>query len=224
MAVLKSRDINDLKAFKSSQNQLCIVERKSPDGSESFFQKLMNKPLLVMALIRKDYAFADLKEVLQPEISAAILDDLFYDTWLKDMAGNIEKFCEVMEVENLAFWLGSKRGCRRYHVDKVPMRMLVTYAGKGTEWVPDEAVDRKAYEKGAKNDEIILDGSMREFMQPWDVALFYGGDDGILHRTPDDAFEHSSILMRLDHPSFWYDVLEPQLSEMKVVDKVKDVA
>ena len=60
------------------------------------------------------------------------------------------------------FGVGSKRGCKRYHIDNVPYRLLVTYAGKGTEWLPDEASDRGAYDRGETNENIIKDQSAKQ--------------------------------------------------------------
>ena len=34
------------------------------------------------------------------------------------------------------------------------------------------------------------------------------GPSGLLHRTPDEAFEKLSILMRLDHESFWDSMID----------------
>jgi len=84
----------------------------------------------------------------------------------------------------------------------------VTYAGKGTEWLPDEAADRTAFANGAPNEEIIKDPTARQYMNAWDVAVFRGGANGLLHRTPDAALDDPSIMMRLDHPSFWDNFLK----------------
>jgi hypothetical protein len=35
-------------------------------------------------------------------------------------------------------------GCRRFHVDYVALRLLTTYVGPGTEWLPEGALDREA--------------------------------------------------------------------------------
>ena len=91
-----------------------------------------------------------------------------------------------------------KVGSARYHVDNVPYRLLVTYAGKGTEWLPEEASDRGAYARGEPNEKIIKDHSAKQFIEQWDVAIFRGGASGLLHRTPDPALQANSILMRLD--------------------------
>ena len=44
------------------------------------------------------------------------------------------------------------------------------------------------------------------YLEPWDVLIFKGGSKGILHRTPDSALKYPSLLMRLDHSSFLYDI------------------
>ena len=85
----------------------------------------------------------------------------------------------------------------------VPYRLLVTYAGQGTELLPDFAANRNAFDEGKPNEEIIKDKSALKFINKWDIAIFRGGKKGILHRTPDSALkESSSILMRLDNSSF----------------------
>ena len=85
----------------------------------------------------------------------------------------------------------------------VPFRLLVTYAGKGTELLPDHAANRKAFEASKSNEEIVLDSSSLEYINKWDIAIFRGGKTGILHRTPESVINgESSILMRIDTPSF----------------------
>jgi hypothetical protein len=39
-------------------------------------------------------------------------------------------------------------------------------------------------------------------MGEWDISIFRGGGTGLLHRTPDDALNGHSILMRLDNKDF----------------------
>ena len=124
------------------------------------------------------------------------------------MAQVCESFCEILNSDSVSFCLATERGCRRYHVDNVPLRLLVTYSGQGTEWLPNEAADRRAWANGNANENIVKDPSAREFMRPWDIALFRGGPKGLLHRTPDSALKGASILMRLDHASFWTNILE----------------
>ena len=69
--------------------------------------------------------------------------------------------------------------------------------------------------EGEPNNKIIKDKLAIKFINKWDIAIFKGGKNGILHRTPDSALKYySSILMRLDDPSF--------LDEVKKVNKVAE--
>ena len=119
------------------------------------------------------------------------------------MADICQQFSQILKSESVGFCLGTERGCKRYHVDQVPLRLLVTYSGQGTEWLPDEAADRKAFSLGAPNEKILIDKAARQFIEPWHVAIFRGGLDGVLHKTPDSALGEASILMRLDHTEYW---------------------
>ena len=119
------------------------------------------------------------------------------------MSDLCQTFCSIEKSKSVSFWISSQRGCRRYHVDNVPRRLLVTYAGQGTEWLPDEAVNREAYVNGEPNENILKDNSAKKFINKWDVAIFKGGPKGLLHRTPDIALKDNSILMRLDYSGFW---------------------
>ena len=95
----------------------------------------------------------------------------------------------------------------------VPFRLLVTYAGQGTELLPDYAANKNAFREGKSNKEILKSKSALEYINKGDIAIFRGGEDGILHRTPDSALDSkSSILMRLDAPSF--------LDEIKNINQV----
>ena len=117
------------------------------------------------------------------------------------MSNVCKLFCTFLNTNKLSFWLGN-RGCKRYHVDMVPFRLLVTYKGQGTELLPNYAADRDAFIEGKPNNKIIKNKSARKFINKWDIAIFRGGKNGILHRNDSALKCYSSILMRLDDSSF----------------------
>ena len=203
MSVFQAADLGELTRFPQRKDQLAVLQRQAPKEAEVFFEKLMHTSIGVIGKVKKENAEADIQEILEDYISVELQQDPFYNLWIKDMASVCRSFCEILCSDAVSFCLASKRGCRRYHIDNVPMRLLVTYAGKGTEYIPDEAADRKAFQNGMPNERIIKDPSAIKFMNTWDVAVFRGGSRGLLHRTPDAALNQPSILMRLDHPSFW---------------------
>jgi hypothetical protein len=80
-------------------------------------------------------------------------------------------------------------GCRRFHVDQTHLRLLCTYRGPGTEWLPDAQVDRVALADGAPNAGIVRCGEPARF-QPFWVGILKGGaypgnaGHGLVHRSP----------------------------------------
>ena len=201
--MISNKSIDAINDFMHQKDQLLIINRNSENNSNVFFEKLMQFPFANMGKVRKKFAKQDIQNILKNKIPENLYNEQFYEKWITDMIKVIEIFCYLLKEDSVCFWLGSERGCKRYHVDLVPFRILVTYAGKGTELLPDEAANRSAFINGEPNKKIVKNKSLIKFINKWDIAIFRGGKNGILHRTPDSASNGQSILMRLDHPSFW---------------------
>jgi len=93
--------------------------------------------------------------------------------------------------------------CSLFHVDRRTLRLLTTYHGDGTEWLPEAAVDRPSLGSG-RNDAICLDRSQIRRLRPFWVGVLKGsahGDDrfGIVHRSPPIRRRGGRrLLLRLD--------------------------
>lgn len=196
-------NIDSLKHFIDTNQQLGILERKTPIEANYFFNKINQYPLSISGLVNKKTSKEDINNLLNDEISDEIKSEPFYEDWLEDMSNISVVFCNILGEKSISFWLGSERGCKRYHVDMVPYRLLVTYTGQGTELLPDKAANRRAFLQGKSNKDIIKDKSALSYINKWNIGIFRGGNKGILHRTPDSALNNeSSILMRLDTSAF----------------------
>ena len=202
MSIYKADSLQSLIKFRDSTLQLGIFERRQPEGGASFFKNLMKQDFEIKGTINLMNVRNDLRKLLLKIIDPSLRVNDFYNYWLSDMEEVCKTFCYMENTNSLSFWLGTRRGCRRYHVDNVSKRLLVTYAGQGTEWIPNNSADRRAYEAGEPNKNIIRNKNDLNFIDEWSIAIFKGGSDGILHRTPDTALNGPSILMRLDHPDF----------------------
>lgn len=84
--------------------------------------------------------------------------------------------------------------CPRFHVDRVPARLICTYLGAGTQWLPEPRVMRRST-PGPLPEQDILPHQIRQ-LSTGAVALLKGetweGNEnrGIVHRSPppgDDA-------------------------------------
>ncbi len=207
MSTVKKINISNLPNFSRDKALLSIVERDVPEEANKFFKNLLLKPFNINQKVYKKSSFDDIKRILDKTIKKKIEDNIFYNEWIKDMAKVSVIFCNILKTESIILSLESSRSCKRYHIDNVPMRLLVTYYGKGTEWLPSHACDYSAYYNGEKNEKIVKDTKQVKFVEPWDIAIFKGQqfqgvNNGILHRTPNVAQTSVSLLMRLDNSSY----------------------
>lgn len=93
-------------------------------------------------------------------------------------------------------------GCRLFHADRVRARMICTYRGAGTQWLPEHAAMRDGLAKGS-NALIVRDEHLVRRMTPWAVALVKGelwtgrSGAGLVHRSPPvaSAFEARLVLV-----------------------------
>lgn len=128
-----------------------------------------------------------------------------------DIARLVDMFCCLFDVERAGLRLTTLNGamCPRFHVDKVPVRLVTTYNGVATEWLADECVDRSrlgAGNQGMPDDLSGLYGSSNDVQQLniGDVALLKGelwqGNEGagIVHRSPTTSENTHRLLLTLD--------------------------
>lgn len=174
------------------------MARPAPSDAPSFFAGLTETPFRVSAMIRQAEARDDIGWALADILPARHRADPFYAIWVADMADICRTVCGMLRSETVRFRLDTFRGCQRYHIDNIAFRTIVTYFGAGTEYLLSDGGCRKAYERGAPNEEIVKDPSAIRHINPWTVAVFRGGPNGILHKTPDAAIKSPSVFMRVD--------------------------
>ena len=204
MQTIKKYSVNN---FYRDDLYLNILDREMPYNSNKFFKTLMSEPFELNIRIKKENVFEDIEYHLSKQLLERVKDHVFYYRWIKDMSEICILYFNIINKNSLNFSLKTSRGCKRYHIDNVPVRLLVTYYGKGTEWLPRDACNYSAYYNGESNEKIIKIKNKSKFIEPWSVAIFKGqkskgGTKAILHRTPDEALNKKSLLMCLDSESF----------------------
>lgn len=126
-----------------------------------------------------------------------------------DVRALITRFCALAPFGSVRAKLHAVHHgqCRKFHADYVGLRLLCTYAGPGTEWVPDEAVAREElgiYDEDidAANDRIVPDRTRVRRADIGDALLLRGnawraGARGAVHRSPsvDDCANHRLVLV-----------------------------
>ncbi len=93
--------------------------------------------------------------------------------------------------------------CQFFHVDFVKLRLITAYAGAGTEYLPEHAVDRSALANALTRSASTSRGARA--MPRFAVGIFKGAgypgnaETGIVHRSPPaDAARHRRLLFVID--------------------------
>lgn len=122
------------------------------------------------------------------------------NAWVRDVDELLEMYHCLFEPVAVGLRLHVLRGtmCPRFHVDRVPVRLLCTYRGVGTEWLPESAVTRPG-EEGPLPVQQIAPEQIRQ-LATGDVALLKGeawaGNEGrgLVHRSPAPADEPRLVI------------------------------
>jgi len=125
-----------------------------------------------------------------------------------DIAELIDMFCYLFEVDiaGLRLTALAQPMCPRFHVDRVPCRLVTTYLDPGTEWLPHDRVDRSRLGSGNGGKPDALSGLYRDRSDinqasPGEVLLLKGegnGGAGLVHRSPVIYEGDKRLLLTLD--------------------------
>jgi hypothetical protein len=133
------------------------------------------------------------------------------DALCKDIALLVEMFCCLFDLKRAGLRLKilDKPMCPRFHVDKIPCRLVTTYQGVATQWLNHSDVERSKLgtgNLGKPDEESGLFKSLNNINQlnQGDVALLKGEywneneGAGLVHRSPPVAENEQRLLLTLD--------------------------
>ena len=94
--------------------------------------------------------------------------------------------------------------CTKFHTDGYSLRLFTTYFGRGTEWLPEKATNRRGL--GKSNELIVKDVSQVQQMDTFEVGILKGElpnmpnpTYGIVHRSPEiSKLGEKRIILRVD--------------------------
>ena len=130
------------------------------------------------------------------------------DALVADITGMIKIFRDLSGYETLQLRLEGidNASCKKFHTDHVGLRLLVTYKGAGTQWLPEHAVDRLAL-GCCENHDICRNRGAVETLERGHAAILKGSAyrpaavGGIVHRSPPIKEKgRARLLLCLDKP------------------------
>lgn len=145
------------------------------------------------------------------ELISKHLDDDTQVELGKNISRLVEMFCNLFEIERVGLRLASidRAMCPKFHVDKLPCRLITTFQGVATEWLPHESVDRSKLGLGSNGKP---DNESGIFTNPKDIQRLAIGDvallkgelwednenAGLVHRSPTVPEGQSRLVLTLD--------------------------
>ena len=128
----------------------------------------------------------------------------------------VDMFCTLFDLKRAGLRLSGldKAMCPKFHVNFVPCRLVSTFHGPATEWLPNDIIDRSKLglgSQGLKDEESGLMKSPKDIQQlsTGDVALLKGEGwlvaentqnegGGAVHRSPSITNNNPRLLLTLD--------------------------
>lgn len=152
--------------------------------------------------------------ILTPEDALSRISESFDNNMTEvseDIALLVDMFCYLFELKQAGMRLKvlDRAMCPKFHVDKVPCRLVTTYQGIATQWLPHELVDQTKLGwgcDGLPDSESGLYQSESDIQQLdcGDVALIKGtlweGNEnaGLVHRSPGLIANEKRLILTLD--------------------------
>ena len=150
-----------------------------------------------------------------PQSVFANLDECFAAANQSELKVNIaelvDMFCYLFDLKRVGLRLTvlDRAMCPRFHVDRVPCRLITTYQGVATEWLSHQVVDRSKLGTGNNGKPDHASGLFQsqqdiQRLSSGDVALLKGelweGNEnaGLVHRSPAPANAERRLLLTLD--------------------------
>lgn len=175
-----------------------------------------NLKQLVASFVEANPAFQTSMTVTPNNALPSLFDELgkidVITPLAKDIAQLVDMFCCLFEQERVGLRLTvlSHAMCPRFHVDRVPCRLVTTYQGPATEWLTNVATDRSMLGHGhgglPDHESGLYAGSDSiQQLTVGDVSLLKGevweGNEGagLIHRSP--STDSPRLLLTLDFNS-----------------------
>ena len=177
---------------------LATWQRRLPAQVEDFAGLLLSQGQLLA-----DERVVEVNEQQVPVLPGLLKEasDLHgYEGFVADVVWLVEAFTCLLGARRIGLRLRVLEGamCPRFHVDHVPLRLLSTYAGAGSEWLEEGRLDRSRLQfepPPVDNIQRLVAG---------EVALLKGerwlGNEGggLIHRSPPTPAGERRMLLSLD--------------------------
>jgi len=199
----KNSDPNVLTDIYREDINIAVWQRQLPATlTQAIAEFLIRKPAFNASMtVSSKSALNSINESL-----GAGMDELS-----ENIAGIVDMFCCLFELKRVGLRLAvvDNAMCPKFHVDKVPCRLVTTFQGAGTEWLSHGIANRDKLGHGSAGKPDHESGLYRNHndiqkLYCGDVALLKGerweGNEnaGLIHRSPAVTSHAPRLVLTLD--------------------------
>ncbi|MGG2398855.1 DUF1826 domain-containing protein [Pseudomonas sp. SH1-B] len=196
------RNIDVLGAVLDDGCNLAVWQRQLPAQIADFATALLIQGEPLAQSMTLQLADADAQPNLDGLV-AQYADLPGQAAFLADVSWLVRAYACLLDARRVGLRLRvlDKAMCPRFHVDHVPLRLITSYAGPGSEWLEESAMSRRGL--GQADAEPQDDTSIQR-LQAGHVALAKGekwqGNEGrgLIHRSPQPPAGQRRLLLTLD--------------------------
>jgi hypothetical protein len=192
-----------LRAIVDPEVNLAIWRRRPLRRIEPFLRRLLHDGL-EESEFSTDCSFPTpvLRDNLAKRLPGSGRD---HRDWIFDLAALAQLLGVLAAVSRVQVRVEPVRGraCHLHHADMVTLRLLTTYVGPGTEWVPETSLDRGQLCQGS-NQGVVRGGPAAVRRLPTGAVGIFKGERhpgnrglGCVHRSPDSR-GHPRLLVAID--------------------------
>ncbi|MGH1338962.1 MAG: DUF1826 domain-containing protein [Aureispira sp.] len=169
---------------------------------------LQNQGDEILEFLNKDIALkleGDANHILKEFTTHLTEQGLPHGFLLNDLSSLLQRFETISQISSFRIFFSTiaTNMCRRFHTDVNNLRLLCTYHGPATLWLPDEIVNRSAYQLGEDNDRWITNPKLIQQANTGDILLLKGllhpNGKAVFHRSPSiEEQGNKRLLLRID--------------------------
>lgn len=200
---VQGEDPNVLTDIYKEEVNMVVWQRTLPlPVQQAVQQLLLTQPKFQTALsLSPQQAQASLNEALG--VKGDRSDDKSLSALSEHIAELVDMFCCLFDLKEAGLRLAAldTAMCPRFHVDKLQCRLVSTYQGIATEWIPHDRVDRTQLGVPSADEP---DHSDIQRISIGDIALLKGelwegnAQAGLVHRSPKPVSGERRLLLTLD--------------------------
>lgn len=208
-----SFDSECLSEINHENINIAIWQRKLDAALEQAAEEILSEnPDLNISMVPQPH---DVRDLLLSDLGSAPTTLCL----IEDISFIVGMFCELFDLKRAWVRLDAinKPMCPRFHADKLKCRLVTTYIGPSTQWLPHLLVDRSKLGPGnnGQTDEksgLFVDKTDIKQLDTGDIALLKGeswdGNDGagLVHRSPHSKSDYRRLYMTIDFEELYISI------------------